>query len=1690
MARGVELAIRAKNEAAKAIDSVASALDALKKSQDGAATSAGKTGSMLGDLSKSFVDLNNQVQALGALSKVVTQLDRAAEAVNRLESTVTQSAEDLAKLKKASADAGSSVDKLKSDVEQLTKVLADEQAKTAALRTERTNANRELGKAQTAYNSATAAVQNAEKASDKLLAREQEKTAALEQARQRQQQATAAYDQQVATQKQLESALTATKQALKSAEAAQTGIQTEAAKTAAALEQQTAALNDSKSALAQIKQVADGASAALGNVGTSQVEVAAAAKKAAVDIQAVNEALKRQAAAPRPLADTSASVGPFQAFKQQAQAVQEAKQAYQEAEAEATRLGRELATTATPTANLRAQFLLAKEASDAARKSYIAQAAALTELRGKSQGGFAAFEKTVAGIQSRAVGSGTVDPAKAWLAQAQTVLQQTQTTLPPIKKLNEATKDLGGASESAARANDKLSQSIRNTGDGSRQTLSLMQRLRGEVLSVAASYIGLYAAIDQLKGVVSSYQALEAAQSRLGVVFNQNTAKVANEIAFLREQSGRLGVSFSVLSDEYGKLAIAAKEANFSQAETRKLFLSVAEAGRVNKLSNEQLSGTFLALTQMMSKGKVSSEELRRQLGDRMSGAFNLFAQALGVTTAQLDEMLKKGEVVANSDTLLKFADRLNAAFGPQLASSLQTFTTEFGRLTSNIEQSQTRVAQGGFIESLGRLFKTLNEGFQSEAGQDFLLGLGAALGKLTDGVTVLVQNFDKLGVAIGVFLTLKVASVFTSMYTSSAQAGGAIATFAAAYREANASIAGSQAFRAAAVGMQVYASTTAAASGATGTFTASTVLATAASRAFGVALTGLRVVMATVRAAAVTLWAAIGGFPGLVITLITTAVAYLAGPWLTSVDDATEALDRHAKQLDVVRKAYELAKGDVKKWSDAIKEVGGLTANEIVDNQKKLSQELKNLRNEAKGTPTSNLLGSGVDPRNQQLNDLVKAFKEAKISAQEFETQLANFANANPYFQTKVIGPLLEVARKAVKVEDALKQSAATLEAFQNKANAATPEVLGLAEGVKTLNAALDPTKAEEYAKAMEKLGKAVPQLARSVELQKELRLLKDDFEKAQKNAQSEDEIFDAGERYRKAVQAAIAKFNTDTSKVLDLGGSKGLVERIIQVEGGITPGSPQSKTSSSRGIGQFIESTWLDYFDKAFPDRAELSRAIKLDRRYNPEDARKVIELYLQDIGKELASVDIPATARNLYAGYFLGKSGGKALLQAEKANPNQPVKNVVSQEAIAANPSILGGDKTVAQVLAIIDQKMGGVKALADISSSGATSQEEFNAKLKDALGLEEKLVVIQRQRAENDKLGVQAQYDANRELAIREAVLRKQAEAEAENKTLSEEQLQRVQDLAAAQYEAANAVKLQADLRKEAEQQVNEVLDKRKLILEQIELQKNLGNTAQVEQLRVALQAVNLELSTAIDKAIAFLKTLGDSPELQKVISGLELIRLKTQEVKKESKITGQAIDDVFLNSATSAFDQFSQAVAEGGNVFKAARNAFLSFASDFLKQIAKMIIQQAILNALGGTGSGGSSSTGSGIASFISSIFHEGGIAGGPAPARAVSPSVFANAMRYHVGGIAGMAPGLRPGEIPAILQRNEEVLTTDDPRHIFNGGGAKAAMPNIKVVNTFDAAAFMSEALNTTVGQKAFLNFVSTNRRAFQAAMS
>lgn len=149
---------------------------------------------------------------------------------------------------------------------------------------------------------------------------------------------------------------------------------------------------------------------------------------------------------------------------------------------------------------------------------------------------------------------------------------------------------------------------------------------------------------------------------------------------WLRQIAEDYGAELITVTNRYIKFRAAAIQANFSAQETQKIFGTMTKAAGVLGLKTDELQGIFLALEQMISKGKITTEELRRQLGERLPGAMDIMAKSLGVTTAQLDEMLKKGQVITK-DVLPAFAEQVEIAFGLNSVTRVETLQAATARL-------------------------------------------------------------------------------------------------------------------------------------------------------------------------------------------------------------------------------------------------------------------------------------------------------------------------------------------------------------------------------------------------------------------------------------------------------------------------------------------------------------------------------------------------------------------------------------------------------------------------------------------------------------------------------------------------------------------------------------------------------------------------------------------------------------------------------------------------------------------------------------------------------------------------------------------------------------------------------------------------------------------------------------------------
>lgn len=179
------------------------------------------------------------------------------------------------------------------------------------------------------------------------------------------------------------------------------------------------------------------------------------------------------------------------------------------------------------------------------------------------------------------------------------------------------------------------------------------------------------------------------------------------------------------------------------------------------------------------------------------------------------------------------------------------------------------------------------------------------------------------------------------------------------------------------------------------------------------------------------------------------------------------------------------------------------------------------------------------------------------------------------------------------------------------------------------------------------------------------------------------------------------------------------------------------------------------------------------------------------------------------------------------------------------------------------------------------------------------------------------------------------------------------------------------------------------------------------------------------------------------------TGWAAVREELSRYASEAMDWGKGLSGALTSAFRSAEDAIANFVTGGKIDFKA-------LADSILADITRIAVRSAILgplaNALGG-GSGGLFGGGGGL---FAGIFHQGGVAGGPAQQRLVPALAFAGAPRFHDGGVAG----LRADEVPAILQRGEMVLSRAQLAAI---GAARETRPPVNVVmniSTPDAGSF------------------------------
>lgn len=272
------------------------------------------------------------------------------------------------------------------------------------------------------------------------------------------------------------------------------------------------------------------------------------------------------------------------------------------------------------------------------------------------------------------------------------------------------------------------------------KTVPATNRWRDSLNSVRGSISGFMAALAAmgLAAFIKSCIDTQLQVERLGRLLNAaagNANLGGREMEYAREMTKKFGLDLVTTTESYGKFMAAIRGTTLEGEKGRRVFEAVSGASTALGLRAEETSGIFNALQQMMSKGKVQAEELRGQLGERLPGAFKMAADAMGISTAELDKNLAAGTVMAD-DLLPKLAAELDKTYGKAAVEGARSAQAEINRFNNALFESKAAVgsalmpAMSDILSSLMPVIEMV--GLAIKAFQQLAVSYAVTMGKIS----------------------------------------------------------------------------------------------------------------------------------------------------------------------------------------------------------------------------------------------------------------------------------------------------------------------------------------------------------------------------------------------------------------------------------------------------------------------------------------------------------------------------------------------------------------------------------------------------------------------------------------------------------------------------------------------------------------------------------------------------------------------------------------------------------------------------------------------------------------------------------------------------------------------------------------------------------------------------------------------
>lgn len=280
----------------------------------------------------------------------------------------------------------------------------------------------------------------------------------------------------------------------------------------------------------------------------------------------------------------------------------------------------------------------------------------------------------------------------------------------------------------------------------------------GRLLKVVGGFAIMHTLMGAFQGFVS--RLIEVDRVFRGFIASMTVIKgsvgrATQEYMFLLDMSNKLGISVESSISQYHRLAAALKNVDTTGEVTRHVFSGLSQAAVVLHARGRDVTLIFEAVQQMASKGKLSLEELQRQLGNTLPGAVATMAKAMmgsqeyiqkGIkNTAEaeryLREQIEKGTINVY-EAILRFANQLKKDYGEGVKYASDQFTANFNRMKNSVFEFYRAVGSSDAMAGLTEVVREITALFNDNDGQG-AAGMGQALGSMFRDIAQWISKLE-----------------------------------------------------------------------------------------------------------------------------------------------------------------------------------------------------------------------------------------------------------------------------------------------------------------------------------------------------------------------------------------------------------------------------------------------------------------------------------------------------------------------------------------------------------------------------------------------------------------------------------------------------------------------------------------------------------------------------------------------------------------------------------------------------------------------------------------------------------------------------------------------------------------------------------------------------------------------------------